>query len=342
MGLFKNRRRKWNLLFLDMVIIIAVICFGCNEKEKDTPKIGAPFAINSSGDLLFCVVKRGSVRQPYVIPLRNRLSQPIALQFPGSDSCFGATWRSEEGHDELLFVARHRRQTIKRFRIADADVSEIYSYMVDPNLFVISWGSNRDILALRVSKLVEGISSDVYLGFFKDNDQSLSISEIIVPTSLLWIDHCSFYMVHNMEDGRMVMSKAKLDVDRMTLQTHEILQEDEILLATQSLNGSLVYVTGHRLFRDNEILALLPEGMKRPYVDRSCLACVSKDGRKIYILSDKGEVLGIKQKPRESMFVGLSAANRCIYLTTKGREKIVAYDFIEKSEKVVFDSNYPP
>ncbi len=310
------------------------------SKEKDTPKIGGPFAINSSGDLLFCVVNKGSVGQPYIIPLRNRLSQPIALQFPGSDSCFGATWRSGAGHDELLFVTGHRPQTIKRFRVTDANVSEISSYKVDPNLFVISWGSNRDILALRVSKLVEDISSDVYLGFFKDNSQSISITEILVPTYLLWIDHCSFYMAHNnMEDGRGIMSKAQLDVDSMTLQTREILQEDEILLATQSLNGSLVYVMGHRLFRDNEILALLPEGSSmRPFVDGSYLAYVSKDRRKIYILSDKGEILDIKQKSRESMFVGLSAANKCVYLTTKDREKILAYNFVEKSESPVFNA----
>jgi hypothetical protein len=312
------------------------------SKEKDAPKIVAPFAINSSGSLLFCVVEKGSIRQPYVIPLRNRLSQPIALTFPSSDSCFGAMWRSGTGHDELLLLTGRRPQTIKRFRIADANVAEISSYMVDPNLSVTSWGANRDILALRVAKFVDGTLSGVHLGFFKDNDQSISISEITVPNYLLWIDHCSFYMVHNTEDGRMVMSKAQLDVDIMTLQTNEILQEHEILLATQALNGSLVYVTGHKLFRDNEILAFLPEGMKRPYVDGNYLACVSKDGRRVYILSDKGEVLGIKQKPRDSMFVGLSAANGCVYLTTENREEILAYNFVEKSESVVFEAASKP
>ena len=342
-GLYKNIRRKSNLFYISLVILIAVIFSGCKEREKDTPQIGAPFAINSSGDLLFCVVKRGSVRQPYVIPLRSGRSQPIGLQFPGSDSCFGATWRSGAGHDELLFVTGHRPQTIKRFRVADANVSEISSYTVDPNLSVAFWGSNRDIVALRVAKLVEGTVSGAYLGFFKDNDQSISISEITMPNYLLWIDHRSFYLAHRVENGEMVLSKAQLDVDSMTLQTSEILQEDEIILAKQSLNGSLVYVTGHRLFRDNEILTLLPEGASsRPFVDGNCLAFVSKNRRKIYILSDKGEVLGIKQKSRESMFVGLSAANGCVYLTTKDRDKILAYDFTGKSEKVVFDSNDAP
>ena len=312
-------------------------------KEKDTPKICAPFAISSSGDLLFCVVKKGSVRQPYVIPLRNRLAQPIALTFPGSDSCLGATWTSGAGHDELLFVGGYRPQTIKRVRIADANVAEISSYTVDPNLSVISWGSNRDILALRVAKFVDGTFRGSYLGFFKDNDQIISISEITVPDHLLWIDQYNFYMVHNTEDGKMVMSKVQLDVDSMALQTREILREDEILLATQSLNGSLVYVAGHRLFRDNEILALLPEGSSmRPCVDGSYLACVSKDRTRIYILSDKGEVLGIKQKPRDSMFVGLSAANGCVYLTTEDRGKILAYNFVEKSESGVFEAAGKP
>ena len=345
-GLYKNRKRKSHVSFLKMVILVAVICSGCNEKEKDTPKIGAPFAINNSGDLLFCVVKKGSVYQPYIIPLGSRRSQTIALTFPGSDSCLGATWKSGEGHDELLFVTGGRPQTIKRFRVTDTDVSEISSYTIDPNLTVgllDRRSSIRDILALWVAKWGEGTLSGRYLGFSKDSGQTISISEIIAPAYLLWIDDCSFYMVHDMERGRMVMSKAQLDVDSMTLQTREILQEDEILLATQSLNGSLVYVTGHRLSRDNEILALLPQGLSmRPFVDGSYLACVSKDGRRIYILDDKGEILGIKQKSRESMFIELSAANECIYLTTKDREKILAYHFIEKSEKVVFDANNTP
>jgi len=308
------------------------------SKEKETPKIGAPFAINSSGDLLFCIVKKGNVRQPYLIPLRNRLSQPIALTFPGSDSCFGAIWRSGAGHDELLFITG-TPQTIKRLRIADANISEISSYIVDPSLFVIYWGSNRDILALRVSKFVNGALSGVYLGFFKDYDQSISISEIIMPKDILFIDHSNFYMVHDTKDGRMVLSKAQLDVDNMTVQMKEILQEDEILLATQSLDGSLIYVTGNKLFRDNEILALLPEGSSmQPFVDGSYLACVSKDRRKIYILNDKGEVLDIKLKSPDSMFVGLSAVNGCVYLTTENREKILAYNFVEKNEDIVFNA----
>ena len=348
MGFCKNRRRKSSLPFLGMAILIAVMCSGCNEKDKDAAKICGPLVINSSGDLLFCGVKRGSVYQHYVIPLRNRHSQPIALQLPGSDSCLGATWRPGAGYDELLFITGCSPQTIKRFRVSDASVSEISSYMVDPNIVVILpyyCGSNRDILALRVTKQLKGITSGAYLGFSKDNGQTISISEITPPNYLLWIDQCSFYMAHGAIKGgklRMFMSKAHLDIDSMTVQTREILQEDgSILLATQSLNGSLVYVTGQRLFRDNEILAELPEELSAiPFINGSYLACVSKD--KIYILSDKGEVLDTKQNPRGFLFAGLSAANRCIYLTTEGREKIISYNFIEKSENVVFDPNNAP
>jgi len=342
-SLYKNKRRKSNLFFLKVVFLVSIICSGCNKREKDSLQIGAPFAINSSGNLLFCVVKRGSVRQPYIIPLRSAHSQPIRLQFPGSDSCLGATWRSEAGHDELLFVTGHRPQTIKRFRVADANVSEISSYSVDQNLYVAFWNSNRDIIALRVTKFIEGSVSGAYLGFFKEKERNISVSEIPAPNYLLWIDHSNFYMVHRIENDGMILSKVKLDIDSMTLRTSELLHEDEIILAKQNLNGSLVYVTGNRLLRDNEILALLPEGAgTRPFVDGNYLAFVSKKRKKIYILSDKGEVLGIKHKSRESMFVGLSAANRCVYLTSKDRDKILAYDIVGKSDKVVFDSKDVP
>ena len=49
-GHYKNIRKLSKLPFLDIVILIAVICSGSNEKEKDTHEICAPFAINSSGD----------------------------------------------------------------------------------------------------------------------------------------------------------------------------------------------------------------------------------------------------------------------------------------------------
>lgn len=45
-----NMIKQLNLFFVGIVFIVAVICFGRNEKEKDTYKICAPFAINSSGD----------------------------------------------------------------------------------------------------------------------------------------------------------------------------------------------------------------------------------------------------------------------------------------------------
>lgn len=342
-GIYKNRIRKSNLTYICLVILTAVIFSGC--KEKDIDNIVAPFAINDSGDLLLCGVKRDKSSQYYIVPLQqNSHYGPFALKFKGSESCMGATWRSGAGHDELQFITGHSPQKIKRFRVADANVSEISSYKIDPNLWVAIWGSNREILALRVSKFVEGNVSSAYLGFFKDNDQSISISGITVPQYLLWIDHHSFYMTHHEENGETVLSKAQLDIDSMALQTSEVLQqEDDILLARQNLNGSLVYISGHRLFRDNKILALLPEGAGMcPFIDGKIIAFVAKNRRKIYILNDKGEVLGIKHKSRESMFVGLSAANRCVYLTSKDRDKILAYDIVGKSDKVVFDSKDVP
>ena len=201
----------------------------------------------------------------------------------------------------------------------------LYQGFYDPN-----------VLAFRIYKKGEGS----YLGLSKDKGRNISVSKISAPAYLLWIDQYRFYVAHDMKDGRMVMSRVQLDINSMTLHKEEILTADEIILATQSLNGSLVYAVGAKLFQDSEMLALLPEevGM-RPFIDGNYLACVSRDKKKIFILSDKGEVLDIKQKSRESMFVGLSATNRCIYLTTKDRDKILSYDFIKRREKVVFDSN---
>jgi len=264
------------------------------------------------------------------------------LTFQGSDSCFGAAWGIGINHDELLFITgggKINLQAIKRFKFIDNKPLEISLYTVDNSLMFISLHQefyDPNVLAFRVYKKGEGS----YLGLSKDNGRNISVSEISAPAYLLWIDQYRFYVAHDMEDGRMVMSKVQLDINSMTMQKEEILTADEIILATKSLNGSLVYAVGAKLFQDSEILAILPEevGM-RPFIDGRYLACVSRDKKKIFILNDKGEVIDIKLKSRESMFIGLSATNRCIYLTTKDRDKILSYDFIKKREKVVFDSN---
>lgn len=216
--------------------------------------------------------------------------------------------------------------------------------MVDPNLRVDLYpeGSNQEnVLAFHVVKYKEVTHSGRRLGFSKDYGQTINISDIPYPYQLLWIDQRTFYMNYFEEDSKFWMCMAQLDIDSMTVQTHEILREDgNILLANKSLNGSLVYVRRNKLFRDNEILADLPEELLIPAVNGNYIACFSRD--KTYILSEKGEVIDTKQRPKGSMFAGLSAVNKCIYLTTEDRARIIGYNFIEKSENVVFEPNSAP
>jgi hypothetical protein len=84
----------------------------------------------------------------------------------------------------------------------------------------------------------------------------------------------------------------------------------------------------------------LPEKLLIPAVNGNYIACLSED--KTYILSEKGEVIDTNQRPKGSMVAGLSAVNKCIYLTTEDRTKLIGYNFIEKSENVVFNPNSAP
>lgn len=354
MRFYETKRRKPYLSCISMIIFIAGAFSGCKDKDtektigtKETVKICGPLRINTSGDLLFCPTDTDSDSsyQPYIIKLKNRRSQPIALRFPGSNSCLGATWISRAGYDELLFVTRIP-QTIKRFRVDDASVSEISSYTVDPNLMVTVYpeGSNQgNVLAFRVLSVGGSVAksgSVAKIGLSKDYGQTINISDIPAPYQLLWIDQRTFYMNYS-EGSKFWMCMAQLDIDSMTVQTHEILRKDgNILLANKSLNGSLVYVTGNKLFRDNEILTELPEKLLIPAVNGNYIACFSED--KTYILSEKGEVIDTNQRPKGSMVAGLSAVNKCIYLTTEDRTKLIGYNFIEKSENVVFNPNSAP
>lgn len=337
MGLNDSGMSRFGLILLEVVVLSTIV--SCARKEQDKPRIVGPLEIDSSGNLLLCTVKSGKVYNHYVVSL-DAQRRPIELQFPGSDSASGMTWKLGTTRDELLFVSGGTRQTIGRLQVSDTSASVLSSTPVDANLIVVvrrSWGLNREVLALRITRIVKGVFSGAYLGFSKDNGQTISISDVTPPTDLLWVGSQSFYMVHGTEDNRMVMSYAQLDVNDLTLQTRELFQKDEIILATKSLNGSLIYVTRRELFADNRRLASLPEEVSRPYVDGRWIACAAKNGKRLYVLDDKGQVVETKLKSRKTKLIGLSAVHRSVYLVSEDADKILAYSFADKSEQVIFD-----
>jgi hypothetical protein len=336
MGLNDSVMSRFGLILLEVLVLTTIV--SCARREQDKPRLVGPIEIDSSGNLLLCTVKNRKVYNYYVISL-DAQRQQIELQLPGSDYWFGA-WRPGTTHDELLFVSGGTRKMIVRLGVSDTSASVLSSTPVDANLIVVvrpSWVLNREVLALRITRFVKGVPSGSYLGFSKDNGQTISISDVTSPTDLLWVDSHSFYMVHGTEDNRMVMSVAQLDVNDLTLQTRELFQKDEIKLATKSLNGSLVYIARRELFVDNERLTSLPEEVSRPLVDNPWIACVAENGRRLYVLDDKGQIVDTKLKSRETNLIGLSAVHKSVYLLSEDNDKILAYSFADKSEQVIFD-----
>ena len=60
---------------------------------------------------------------------------------------------------------------------------------------------------------------------------------------MLWTDESTFYMVgyDRGSNPMMLMSKAKLNPESMTVEVSEILRAKEIRLAAQGLDGAVVY-----------------------------------------------------------------------------------------------------
>lgn len=242
----------------------------------------------------------------------------------------------------MLYMTGSQTRYVKTFRVSGKDVSEISSYPTDPNLLVAlpaSYGqSGGSILALRVAKPLPSAFGGSYLAFSKDNARTITISNIPAPANLLWTDDHTLYLTHGTEkEGELLISRVELDTENMTWQEQEILRGPRIALATRGLHGSLLYAIGNEIFRDRQLWCRLPEDISRPLVDGRFVVCVSRNNRRIYVLSDKGEVIGVKQKPESAIPIGLSAARGCVYLTTRERHKILAYNFIDKSEDTVFD-----
>jgi hypothetical protein len=317
-----------------------------SKGQTYTPRITGPFAFSASGEFLFCGLEQDRTHHcRVIIALRGEYRGPAVLSFPGSDKCLGVTWRPGVNPDELLFVTAGEGQAIKRLRVSNVGVEEISSYPVDPNLLVTArsgwWSPSGNILALRVTTFEGGVFSGSYVGFSKDNGKTVRISALPAPGQLLWVADNALYVTHFVDADEVALSKADLNADNMTVATREVLQ-DKIILATQSLHGSLVYAKGDRLFRDDKIFAVLPEKIVGPLIDGDCLAVVSADGKRVYILDDTGKIIDAKEMPERAICIGISAVNKSIYWTSyspEDRTKISAYNFVGKRETLVIEAN---
>lgn len=334
-----------------LIVVILAIALWFNDgvrwssaQETPTPRIVGPFAISDSGRFLFCGVEKGSAHRSYVIVSLRDGREPEVLSFPGSDRCLGAMWRPGADPDELLFVTAGEGQAIKRLRVSNVGVEEVSSYPVDPNLLVSArpgwWSPSGDVFAVRVTKFEGGVFSGSYVGFSKDNGRTICVSAIPAPSRLLWTADSTLYMTHGMGGGELALSKGELDVDRMVVEMYEI-RQGPIALATQALHGSLVYAVQGSLLRDHETFASLPEQIGRPCVDGDYLAVVSVGGKRVFILDATGKIVDTLETPAGSTCIGLSSANRSVYLTASSPEdrmRIDAYDFAAKHENVVFEA----
>jgi len=309
------------------------------EKHR-APRIIGPIAINSSGDLLFCGVEKDGVSQRYIIPLTHDDFEPIVLEFPGSDKSLGAAWRPSVEHDELLFITAAEEKQIKRFRISGDDISEISSYPVDPNLLVANpvWNPSGSILALRVGQLLDETYGGSFLGFSKDNGKTIHISNVPATVYRLWVDDHRLYARYS-EDGNKVLSEIRLDVENMTCEIKDVLRAEDIYLARGSSDGSVVYASGSKIFRNNTLLCQLPEDITGLLTDDGFVVCLSDGGQRIYVLNREGQIIDTIQIPeRSSLLLGMSAEHECLYLWARDRSLICRYNFVEKSESTIFEA----
>jgi hypothetical protein len=328
-----------------LFVTVAALALWLNEgvrwqvsETHKKPRIIGPVAISGSGDLLVCGVEKDGVRQRYIIPLTHDDFEPIVLKFPGSDKCLGVAWKPGVEHDELLFIAAVEEKQIKRFRISGSNISEISSYPVDPNLLVANpeWNPSGTILALRVNQLMNETYDGSFLGFSKDNGKTIHISQVPATVSRLWMDDhrlCARYS----EDGNKVLSEVRLDAENMTCEIKDVLWAEDIYLARGNSNGSIVYASGKKIFRNSTLLCLLPEDITSLVTDNGFVACYSYDGQRIYVLNDRGEIIDTLQIPERPSLWGMSAAHECLYLMTRDCSRIYRYNFVDKSESTIFE-----
>lgn len=354
-----------NRQLLNIVALAVAICSGC--QSKDTPRLIGPYRVSESGEFLFCGVRRGSHERRYVIvPLKEGHHKPHILTFPDTDRCLGATWRPTADPDELLFVQGGASRAIKRFRVSSTGIERISSNALDADLIAVlpdgCWNPSGTVLALRVTRFGQDVDSGAYLGFSKDYGKTIHVSDIRPSDPLLWIADCTFYMTHvidadettafkievagieatDYESYVMTLMKAELDVDSMAVATQQVLQDNDVYLASGNLRGSLVYHKRDTLFRNGQVFAVLPEKIHPAFADGDYMAAVSANGRRLFVLDATGQIISSQETREESICIGISAATQSVYLTAsypEDRMRIYAYDFFGRSVKVVFEAS---
>jgi len=316
-------------------------------EEKGPPKIVGPFSVSPSGEYLDCgAEKDGSRCRHMIVPLARSDSEPRPLPY---DRCLGARWRPRADHDELSVLVLGEVDAINTFSVSAAGVSEISSYAVPANhrvrLPFNCWSPSGDILALLISELdtEDGVFPPKRIGFSKDGGATIRISAIPSPLFLSWVDDDTLYMVHAVDERGTVLSKVELDVDSMTVETKEVLRSrTHIALGTQNLHGSLVYGIGETFFRDDEIFAVMPGKMQRPFVDGGYVAAVSQDGLRLYVLDVARQIVSAQKTSEKSICIGVSAATKCVYLTALSpgdRVGVWAYDFSGRGGQIILEAD---
>ena len=153
------------------------------------------------------------------------------------------------------------------------------------------------------------------------------------------MDDHRLYARYNSEDGNKVLSEVRLDAENMTCEIKDVLRAEDIYLARGSSDGSIVYASGKKIFRNNTLLCQLPDDITGLLTDDGFVVCLSDGGQRIYVLNREGQIIDTIQIPeRSSLLLDMSAEHECLYLWARDRSQIYRYNFIEKSESPVFNA----
>lgn len=334
-----------SLLVGNMIVWLAFAGSGCEKKteaqKSEAPRgevrVVGPLKVNDRGTLLLCGKREGSTVRYYNVRLDGADGEAKVLPMPGVSRCLGAGWRHNAGSDELLWIPGGEDDELIKFDIKANRISRISSIPIDPNYIVTTssyaWGRSGNVIPLRAARY-DG--SGVHLGFLRIDNGVLHESSLPPAAEMLWTDESTFYMVTGYPT--MVMSKAIFNSQTMAVETSEVLRAEEIRLATQGLDGAVVYVVGTEVFCGDHLLCVLPESVApsgRLCVNGAYLAYFSTGGT-IYVLNRTGEIMRSRRIDGARSVFGLSALTQCVYGVRDNRREVYAYDFAEDTVQTLF------
>jgi hypothetical protein len=249
-----------------------------------------------------------------------------------SEPISGFAWRLCGSNQELFISSFHLVHPGKIFRVEFSDANMKITSNPLPkytNLMYMRWNKTGQILAGSTFKWDEK-----FLGLYYNDSNEFIVTDIPSSGNIVWKDDKSLYVVGN--DCNNISTVSIADSNCQIVKSFTT--SEKVYLAGL-LDNELVYHSGNKIYLSEKILYEADNKIGAVIIDYPNIAfqTQTKLGRKIMVISNKGNLINEKNVKEDSILVGF--ADDFIYLQEE-QQYIKKYNINDNAKvSIVFSVN---